>query len=313
MALYCLANMKTHRIHGLVAATHTPFHADGSLNIAIIEKQAAHLESTGVGVAFIGGTTGESHSLSLDERRALTTRWMEVTRGTALKVVVHVGANCLPDVCALAAQAQAMGAEAISALSPSYFKPRNVSSLVDCCAQITAAAPELPFYFYDIPSFTGVSLSMPEFLTMGLERLPTLAGIKFTNPDGMMFQQCLNHSGGAFSIPWGNDECLLAGLALGATGAVGSSYNFAAPIYQRIICAFEEKDFTTARAEQFRSVEMIARLASVGYMGAAKAVMKMLGVDVGPARLPHANLDAAQEKSLRADLEKMGFFEWIKP
>ncbi|MCW0216709.1 MAG: dihydrodipicolinate synthase family protein [Prosthecobacter sp.] len=304
--------MLSHRITGLVSATHTPFHEDGSLNLTVVEKQAAHLQETGIAAAFIGGTTGESHSLSLAERQALTQRWMEVTEGSQLKVVVHVGANCLGDVAALASQAQALGADAISALAPSYFKPRSVTSLVDCCAQITAAAPELPFFLYDIPSFTGISLSMPEFLTQGAERLPTLAGIKFTNPDGMMFQQCLYHSEGAFSILWGTDECLIAGLALGATGAVGSTYNFAAPIYQRIIRAFERHDFEAARLDQKRSVDLVARLASVGYMAAAKSVMKMLGVDVGPARLPHANLDAAQEKALRADLEQMGFFDWLK-
>jgi N-acetylneuraminate lyase len=298
--------MLSHPITGLVAATHTPFHADGSLNLAVVEKQAAHLQHTGISTAFIGGTTGESHSLSLAERQALSQRWMEATAGSSLKVIVHVGANCLGDVATLAAQAQQLGADAISALAPSYFKPRSVASLVDCCAQITAAAPELPFFLYDIPSFTGVSLSMPEFLTLAAEKLPTLAGIKFTNSDGMMFQQCLYHSDGAYSILWGTDECLLAGLALGATGAVGSTYNFAAPIYQRLIRAFSEYDFITARDEQKRSVELVARLASVGYMGAAKSVMKILGVDVGPARLPHTNLDAAQEKALAADLDAMG-------
>lgn len=298
--------MLSHPITGLVAATHTPFHSDGSLNLAIVEKQAAHLIHTGVQSAFIGGTTGESHSLSLAERLDLAQRWMEVTKGSALKVIVHVGANCLGDVAALAAQAEKLGADAISALAPSYFKPRSVASLVDCCVQITSAAPSTPFFLYDIPSFTGISLSMPEFLSVGKERLPTLAGIKFTNPDGMMFQQCLHHSEGAFSILWGTDECLLAGLALGATGAVGSTYNFAAPIYQRILAAFEKHDLAGARAQQKRSVELVARLASVGYMGAAKCVMKILGVDVGPARLPHGNLDAAQEKALQADLETMG-------
>jgi N-acetylneuraminate lyase len=303
--------MITHPIQGLVAATHTPFHSDGSLNLAAVEKQAAHLAAAGLNTVFIGGTTGESHSLSLAERIALTARWMEVSKGSLLKVVVHVGANCLGDVCALAAQAQQLRADAISALAPSYFKPRNVTSLVDCCAQITAAAPETPFFLYDLPGFTGVSLSMPDFLTQGLERLPSLAGIKFTNPDAMMFQQCLNHSNGAFSVLWGTDECLLAGLALGATGAVGSSYNFAAPLYQRVIAGFAKNDLATARREQMRSVELIATLAPLGYMGAAKAVMKMLGVDVGPARLPHGNLDAAQTKKLQSDLEDLGFFDWV--
>ncbi|MCC6235080.1 MAG: dihydrodipicolinate synthase family protein, partial [Verrucomicrobiales bacterium] len=127
--------MKTHRLHGLVAATHTPFRADGSLNLAAVEAIARHLSQRSVGWAFIGGSTGECHSLSHEERRLLARRWLEVTRGTALRVVVHVGSNCLAEARVLAAEAEALGATAIAALSPSYFKPRQVEALVDCCAE----------------------------------------------------------------------------------------------------------------------------------------------------------------------------------
>ena len=72
--------MITHPIRDLVAATHTPFHKDGSLNLGAVESQAGHLLATGVTSVFIGGTTGESHSLSLEERRALTARWMDVSK-----------------------------------------------------------------------------------------------------------------------------------------------------------------------------------------------------------------------------------------
>jgi N-acetylneuraminate lyase len=303
--------MKPFPINELVAATHSPFHADGSLNLGIVEKQAAHLLANGVKMAFICGSTGESHSLTLDERRALAERWMAVTRGTELKVIVHVGTNCLADARALAAHAQSLGAAAISALAPSYFKPRHVAALVDCCAEIAAGAPELPFFYYDIPALTGVCFSMPEFLTLARERIPNLAGIKFTNSDLMMLQQCLRIDS-ALSVAWGCDEFMLAALALGATGAVGSTFNFAAPIYHRLRRAFADRDLAAARDEQYRSVQLVATLAPRGYMGAAKAVMKMLGVDVGPARLPNGNLSAAQQTALRADLEKLGFFDWIK-
>ncbi|MBM3877913.1 MAG: N-acetylneuraminate lyase [Verrucomicrobia bacterium] len=303
--------MKPFPIHGLVAATHTPFLADGSLNLPIVETQAAHLSASGVKFAFICGSTGESHSLTVEERRALAVRWMEVTRGSALKVIVHVGANCLADARALGSQAQELGAAAVSALAPSYFKPRSVAALVDCCAEIADGCPELPFFYYDIPALTGFTLPMPEFLAQARDRIPNLAGIKFTNADLMMFQQTLRFDGGAFSVPWGCDEYLLAALALGATGAVGSSYNFAAPVYHRVIAAFARGDMPAARDAQFQSVQLIALLASRGYLGAAKATMKMLGVDVGPARLPNASLDAAQQASLRADLERLGFFNWV--
>ncbi len=300
-------------LHGLTAATHTPFHADGSLNLAVIERQAAHLLAGGVQFAFIGGTTGESASLTVEERFALALRWSEVARGTPLKVVIHVGSNCLADARTLAAQAQSVGAVAISALAPSYFKPRSLDLLIACCVDIAAAAPETPFYFYDIPALTGVSFSMAEFLAQAPARIPTLAGLKFTNPDLMAYQSCLRVDGGRWDLPFGVDEHFLGALAMGAKGAVGSGFNFAAPIYQRLLKTFAAGDLVAARVEQFRGVQLVQLLASHGYMGAAKAVMKMLGVDVGPARLPNASLTAAQQAALRTDLEKLGFFDWIQP
>ena len=304
--------MTHEKLTGLVAATHTPFHADGSLNLDALEKQAAHLQKSGVGTVFIGGSTGESSSLSLDERLALCARWADVVRGSSLRLVVHVGANCLGDARSLAAQAQKLGASAISALCPSYFKPRSVAMLVECCEEIVRDAREIPFYFYDIPALTGVSLSMPDFLAAAKDRLPTLAGLKFTNPDMMAYQLCLRADGGRWDVPWGIDEHMLGALALGAKGAVGSGFNFAAPIYNRLIAAFERGDFDAAREEQFRGVRLIQLFVSYGYMGAAKAAMKMLGVDVGPARLPNNSLTPEQTAKLRGELETMGFFDWVK-
>lgn len=299
-------------LFSLVAATHTPFHPDGSLHLGIVEKQAAHLLKQGVRFAFIGGTTGESASLTVEERLALTQRWMEATRGTDLRVVVHVGANCLADARALAAQAGQLGAAAISALAPSYFKPRSLDLLIACCADIAAAAPATPFYYYDIPVLTGVSFPMTDFLAQAPARIPTLAGLKFTNPDLMAYQLCLRVAGGKWDLPFGVDEHFLGALAMGAQGAVGSGYNFAAPIYLRLMKAFAAGDLATARTEQFRGVQLVQLLAGHGYMGAAKAVMGMLGVEVGPPRLPNASLTADQVRTLRGQLETLGFFDWIR-
>jgi N-acetylneuraminate lyase len=304
--------MPSLKLTGLVAATHTPFHSDGSLNLAIVEKQAAHLAANGVSHAFIGGTTGESSSLTLEERRALTERWTVATRGSALKVIVHVGSNCLPDARSLTAQAQQLGAVAVSAIAPSYFKPGSLGALVDCMADIASAAPSLPFYYYEIPILTGINLSPSEFLAQAAERIPNFAGIKFTSSNLMEYQLCRAFRDGAFDIPFGFDEMMLGALALGATGAVGSSFNFAAPIYTRLIAAFQKGDLAAARTEQMRSVRVIQLLAARGYMGAAKATMQMLGVDVGPARLPKGTLNAERQATLRTDLEQLGFFDWVK-
>lgn len=299
-------------IRGLVAATHTPFDAQGALNLAAVEKQADHLLRNRVETVFIGGSTGESQSLTVVERLALAQRWLEASKGTPLRVIVHVGSNCLADSRTLAAQAQSLGALAISALAPSYFKPRDVDAWVACGAQIAAAAPGLPYYFYDIPALTNVHLSMPELLAVAAEHVPTLAGIKYTNPDLMAYQRCLRSHDGAFDVPWGLDECLLAALSLGASGAVGSTYNFAAPVSQTMLRSFEKGDLAAAREDQFRAVRLIHVLQGYGYLGAAKALMTMLGVDVGPVRLPLVALNAEQTARLRADLDRLGFFAWVR-
>lgn len=300
------------RLTGLVAAVHSPFAPDGSLDLAAVEQQADHLVRNRVATAFIAGSTGESHSLTADERRLLTQRWVEVARDRPLDVIVHVGSNCLADARMLAAHAQALGARAVAAISPSYFKPASLDALVDTCAEIAGAAPQTPFYYYDIPSMTDVQFAMHEFLARARTRVPNLAGLKFTNADLMVYQLCLRAEGGAFDVLWGRDEYLLAALALGARGAVGSTYNFAAPVYHRLIDRFEAGDLAAAREEQFRSVRLIELLAGYGFMGAAKAVMNMLGIDVGPPRLPLTRLAADDVLRLGRDLESLGFFDWVQ-
>jgi N-acetylneuraminate lyase len=301
------------RLQGLIAATHTPFDSDGNVNLAAISRQAEHLSKTGVGAVFVSGTTGESASLTLEERIALIRRWADVTRGTSLKLIVHVGGNCIEDARTLATLSQTLNAFAISAVAPTYFKPRDLEATIACCARIASGAPLTPFYYYDIPVMTGMNQSMPDFLVQAPAMVPTLSGLKFTNADLMAYQKCLAVAGGKFDVPYGFDEQMLAALVLGATGFVGSSFNFAAPIYTRLISAFQRNDLAAARAEQMRSVQVITLVAKYGYMAAAKHTMKLLGVDVGKPRLPSMPLTAEQEKSLQAELSQIGFFDWLKP
>lgn len=296
---------------GLIAATHTPFDAHGELNLDAIPQQVAWLLEQKVKLAFIAGSTGESHSLSLDERLQLARRWCDVTAGTELKFIVHVGSNCLRDAAVLAEQAEQLGALAIAALAPSYFKPASLETLVASMQQIASRAPGLPFYYYDIPALTQIRLSVPQFLEAANEKIPNLAGVKFTNEDYTSLQLCLAASDRRWDILWGVDEALLAALAMGVQGGVGSSYNFAARIYQRMIAAFEAGDLETARGEQLKSIRTIQAIAKYSYLPAAKHVMELLGVPVGGARLPLETLCAENKRNLQNDLERLGFFDWI--
>ena len=290
---------------------HTPFRPDWTLNLAAIETQAEHLLRNNIDTVFIAGSTGECHSLTVQERHQLTQRWVEVARNTPLKVVVHVGSNSLFDAQQLAAHADGLEVTAISALAPSYFKPRTLGTLVEWCAAIAASAPSTPFYYYDIPDMTGVRFPTVDFLNQAADRIPTLAGIKYSSHDLMNYQLCLHADGGCNDVLWGADEALLAALALGGQGAIGTSYNFAAPLFQRLLAAFKNGDLDTAAREQFRAVQILQVLARYGLLPATKTLMKLLGVNVGPARPPFGNPSAEQETVLRRELEQLGYFDWL--
>jgi N-acetylneuraminate lyase len=107
-------------------------------------------------------------------------------------------------------------------------------------------------------------------------------------------------------VLFGHDEMLLAALALGAKGAVGTTYNFAARIYHEVIKQFEAGDFEAARAAQARSVNMIRRFGEFGFLAATKQAMKLLGVDCGPVRPPLPNMNDSQQAAFAGLVAELG-------
>lgn len=297
--------MKTELI-GLIAAPFTAFHPDGAVNLDLIPRQAGALAANRVSGAFICGTTGEGLSLTSQERMLVAERWV-ASAPAGLKIIVHVGHNCAGESRELAAHAQRIGAHAIASIGSTFFRPAGVEQLVDLCAPAGAAAPKLPFYYYHIPAMTGVNLPMTEFLRLGAKRIPNLAGIKFTDENLMSFSQCLNLEDGKFNILFGRDEILLAALALGARGAVGSTYNYMASVYHKVIAAFEAGDMGEARRWQSLSIQIIAVMVRHGGLPAGKAMMKMVGLDCGPVRPPLRNLTGEELASLERELKTAGF------
>ncbi len=294
---------------GLIAAPHTPMRPDFSLDLEKIAAQAALLKRAGLAGAFVCGTTGEGPSLSVAERMAVAEAWCNAA-DEGFAIIVHVGHNSLPECRRLAAHARDIGAQAIAVCAPSFFRPRHVEELVEFCAGVASAAPEVAFYFYHIPEMTGVALPVRDFLQRAAQRIPTLAGVKFTHDDMKDYARCVRLLGGRFNMLFGRDEFLLAGLALGARGAVGSTFNYAAPLYQRIVAAFSAGDWDTARREQARAAELVEVLERYGGVPAGKAAIAMCGLDCGPPRPPLAALSAQQVAALRGELEAIGFFDY---
>ena len=301
--------MNDFELGGLIAAPYTPFTPTGDLNFGVIEKQAERLVATGVKGAFVCGTTGEGLSMSTEARMQVAQRWAEVCRGGGLKLIVHVGHNSQADVVILAAHAQRIGAHAVSALPPFFYKPAKVEHLVSFLRPIAGAAPGLPFYFYHIPSMTAVTLSMHDLLQSAFQ-IPNFRGIKFTHGDLMEFERCKRFENGRYEIAWGIDEMFLGALAVGATSAVGSTYNYAAPNYTRMIAAFKSGDVATARQCAARSVDLVSILLCHGGLRTGKAIMALSGIDCGPTLPPVPPLTADELASVRRSLEEIGYFQW---
>lgn len=299
------------RFTGFISATFTPMHEDGSIWLERIEPMVEYLHRLGIDVLYVVGSTGEGISLTVAERRAVAEAFIKAARGK-IPVMVHVGHTSLQESRELAAHAQSVGADAVSALPPFYFKPSSLSSLVDCMHEVCSGAPDLPFYYYHIPGLTNVSLDAVEFIEMARDRLPNFAGIKYTAPTAHEYQACVQAAGDDLDILWGVDEMLLCGLSMGAKAAVGSTYGYSLPLYRRILDAFNRGDLAEALLWQRRVIEMVRRILPVGGMAAQKAVMKLIGQDCGPARLPLIPLKPDDIKRMGAQLREIGYFDWMR-
>ncbi len=297
-------------LEGLIAATYTPLTADNSVNLAQVGPMVEHLLARHVDGLFVNGSTGEGMSLTSAERKALASEYIAAAAGR-LPVIIHVGHNSLAEAADLARHAASAGADAIAATCPSYYPIRSLDTLIDSMAQIAAAAPQSPFYYYHIPALTGVDLPMPQFLAEATERIPNLVGLKFTKPAVDEYQRCLEFDNGRFDILWGCDEVLLSALAVGGRGAVGSTYNIVAPLYRELLSAFLEGHLDQARRLQGRAVELIDAIARYPFHPAMKRILAWEGVDCGPARLPMPALTETEARKLREDLISLDFHELV--
>src|SRR5690606_12479156 len=189
--------------------------------------------------AFICGSTGEGVSMTTDEKKAVAEAWASCTKDDPdFKVMTLLGGTSITDCKTLAVHARDAGLYGVSFTAPFYFTPASVNVMADICAEIASAVPEMPFYYYHIPVLTGVGFNMIDLLERIDGKVPNFAGIKYTHEDFMDFLSCLHFKDGKYDMLWGRDENMLSALVLGAKGAVGSTFNYAAPLYYELIDAF---------------------------------------------------------------------------
>ncbi len=296
---------------GLIAAPFTPMHGNGDLNLQVIPGYYNMLKRNGVNAAFICGSTGEGVSLSMEEKKAVATAWANCTAlDESFKVIMFLGGTCIADCKELALHAQSEGLFAVSFTAPFYFKPANVKMLASCCVEIASVVPDLPFYYYHIPVLTGVNFPMIDFLKEMDGRTHNFAGIKYTHEDFMDFLSCLNYGDGKYEMMWGRDENMLSALVLGTKSAIGSTYNYAAPLYLNLIEAYNNGNMEKARALQQQSIDMIRLLGKYGGIATGKAFMKAISVDCGEFRLPVKNMSEQDFSTFTEDLKAIDFDQY---
>jgi N-acetylneuraminate lyase len=300
--------MNAQHLKGLIAAPFTPMNSDGSINTELIYSYYKLLKVNAVNGAFICGSTGEGVSLTFDEKKSIAEAWAEATENDPdFTVMMFLGGTSIAECKKLALHAYSIGIEAISFTAPFYFKPATVEMLAKCCAEIACTVPQMPFYYYHIPVLTGVNFPMVDLLKVIDGNIPNFAGIKYTHEDLMDFLSCLHFKGGQYDMLWGRDESLLSALVIGAQGSVGSTFNYAAPLYNELIEAFKKNDLARARDLQQKSIDMIRLLGKYGGIATGKAYMKLVDLDCGEFRLPVKNMSADEFELFRGDTEQINF------
>ena len=293
------------KLQGLIAAAHTPFDADGNLNLALVKRQADMLIRQKVTGVYISGTTGEGICCSVAERKALFDAWVAAAKGK-LHLIAHIGALALPDVRELGAHAVKCGMDATSIVPPNFFKPGSIDALVDYLREALTTSESLPFYYYHT-GMSGVTFDMESFLLKADGKIKNLAGIKFNYPDLYMYQRCLKCLGGKYDITWGIDEWFAGAVALGAQSAIGSTYNYAAGIYYKIWEAVKAGNLKKVQAGMKKVCDIVDILVQYGGVAGGKAMMKVWGLDLGDVRRPNVVLSAAAKADCVSRLKKIGY------
>ncbi|XP_051481131.1 N-acetylneuraminate lyase isoform X2 [Apus apus] len=259
------------KLQGLVAATVTPMTPDGQINPSVICQYVDYLvREQNVRNVFVNGTTGEGLSLSVQERKQLAEEWVHQGKDKLDHVVVHVGALSLAESQELARHAAAIGASGIAVIAPFFFKPTH-------------------------------KVRVEEMLDGIKEQIPTFQGVKFSDTDLLDLAQCVNkNEREQFAFLYGVDEQLLSALAIGADGAVGSTYNYLGQKTNLMLQAFAKPDLVLARKYQFLIGEFLSFVIKLGFgVAQTKAVMTFVsGIPMGPPRLPL--VDASEEFTVKA-------------
>lgn len=296
----------------ILPAVFTPMFDDGSVHYARVDALYQRCIESGFKGIFLNGTTGECMSLSMTERKKILETWVQTKKknnNDSFKIFAHVGSSNLMEASEMAEHAQSQGVDGIAMVPTFYFRPKNLADLIAQCKYVASAAPEVPFYYYNIPSMTGVNFSLTAFLELAIKEIPTFAGLKNSFNDLVDYQQCIHMVKDEYALYWGSDEVFMMVYAGGNRHYVGSTYNYMGDIYFKMLEAYHSGNFERLTTLEAEATAIYKILNDYNSLIAGKEVMRLIGVDCGPVRKPLSPLKASDIAALQERLQKTSFFD----
>ncbi|MCK5735781.1 MAG: N-acetylneuraminate lyase [Spirochaetaceae bacterium] len=292
-------NNSISRFKGLLPALLTPYGKDGRISSDSLHKLTENCIGQGVDGFYIGGSTGEAFLLSTEERKELIKLAIEAIAGKK-PVICQVGAVGTGIAIELAQWAEKNGADAISAVAPFYY-PFSKEQILNHYLAITDSV-SIPMIVYNIPGLSGVSLSEDDFKR--LYEHERIIGVKHTHHNLYEMERIKSIDPNRL-VFFGFDEVTLAGVAMGADGAIGSTFNLMAGQYIQLRKLFIEGKTAEALEKQKMMNNIISTMIPMGVFSALKyAVTSRRGIPMGDVRAPFTALSNAEKTRLDAVLDK---------
>ena len=288
--------MNKQKLSGILPALMTAFN-DSGIDTEKIKKHVKRLAAAGVNGFYVGGSSGEMVLCSLNERKHLLEAVVEAA--DELTVVAHTGAMSTADAVELTRHAEKAGAAAVSSVTPLYYKYSfpEIKHYYERLAEASA----LPVIIYNIPAITGTTLSHSQLAE--LLSIENVGGMKFTSSDFFTLN-LLTQEFPEKVFYNGSDEMLLSGLAAGADGGIGTTYNFMPKHMVGIYKLFRESRIDEARELQSRANRVIDTVVRLGTLPASKYMIKLSGIDYGECREPFMPLSETAMRELEASAWK---------
>ena len=279
---------------GACTALVTPF-LGGQVNYPMMEQLLTRQIEAGITAVVLAGTTGESPTLSDEEKLELFRR-AKAFAGDACQIIAGTGSNATDHAVALSTAAADAGADALLVVSP-YYNKATPDGLV-AHYQAIARAVNIPVIVYNVPSRTGVDI--PVAVYQALNRIPNIAGVKEASTDITKITRIRNACGNTFSVWSGNDDQAVPVISLGGRGVISVLSNICPVEIAAMVNAALDGDFDTAAALQLELQPLYDLLFCEVNPIPVKAAMKYIGFDCGNCRLPLSPLTPANQERMRA-------------